>query len=95
MNPQLLTLPTSIATDRLLLRPWAISDVSELHKLQQESWEQLNKWYGGILSKEQTTKDDIQVYINNALSSWYNRDFLEFAAFSKDTEPSNLIHLPT
>ncbi len=86
MEPLLLDLPVRIETDRLIMRPWRLSDIELLHELQQESCTQFNKYYSGILAQKETCLDDIKVYINDALSGWYARRWVEFAAFEKKTE---------
>jgi RimJ/RimL family protein N-acetyltransferase len=85
VDPLILELPSSIETDRLIMRPWQQGDEKQLHELQQESWEQFNKWYGGVLAKEKTSKDDMKGYINGALSGWYDRSWIEFVTFEKES----------
>ena len=85
VNPLTLELPNGLETDRLIMRPFQLGDEKQLHELQKESWEQFNKWYGGVLAEEHTSQDDMKCYINGALSGWYDRSWIELPAFEKDS----------
>lgn len=84
-SPTTIQLPKKIETSRLTLRPWQKNDLEHLHLLHQENKDELNKWYGGILSQKTSTKQDIQTYLDNVISGWHDKSWIEYPVFDKET----------
>lgn len=81
LDPLLVPLPESIVGERLRLKVLRAQHAQSLFDAAKESYEGLNQWYNGVLTKSDLTLAQTQVFIENCLADFYKRDFIQYGIF--------------
>lgn len=86
LDPLRFSVPTSIQTPRLTLRPFRIEDASALHEALVESLDDLRKylWFLSWVAEDQTVQS-AEVRCRKAEASFLLRTDLPYLAFKRDT----------
>jgi RimJ/RimL family protein N-acetyltransferase len=83
MNPILLDIPTSLTTERLLLRPPQAGDGPELNAAVIESFDALSLWMPW--AKTKPTVEESEENVRRAFAKWILREDLRVSIFDKAT----------
>jgi ribosomal-protein-serine acetyltransferase len=83
------TIPTSIRTHRLLLRPYEERDAEALLQATLETHEGITTWHGGTLASNDLTLERVKNFITECKKEFSDKTFIQYGAF--DLESGKLI----
>ncbi len=79
-------LPSSVQSDRLILRPLLEKDIPEFLDIIQASNTEFSKWYSGAWTDKELTFEKAKIYIADCLVDIEKRNFIQLGVFDRQTE---------